>query len=128
MTIKMHEILSFPQFYNAIKDKKLPIQIAYKLSKLVKIIDENIQFYTDNMSKIIGAYAERDSEGKFVYTDDSRAAIKIQEDKVTICQEELAFLNEVEVDLGEINLTIEDFGSVDLTMAELQGILPLIGG
>ena len=59
MQVKMKEILGFSQFYEAIKDKKMPVKIAYKISRLTKDIQEHMNFYQENISKIINQYAEK---------------------------------------------------------------------
>ena len=43
---------------------KLPVFIAYKLMKLLKGLEEDVNFYRTKMSEIIDEYAEKDPNNR----------------------------------------------------------------
>ena len=43
--MKMYEALALQNFYTSVHDKKMPIKTAYKLSRLAKRAEEELQFY-----------------------------------------------------------------------------------
>ena len=50
--MQLKTILGFPNFYNVVKDQKMPIKTAYKLSRLAKSIETEIQFYQEKLREI----------------------------------------------------------------------------
>jgi hypothetical protein len=43
--MKMYEILAVQDFYPSIQNQKLPIKTAYKLTRLGRRIEEELDFY-----------------------------------------------------------------------------------
>ena len=44
----MYEILDFSKVYNSIKDEQMSIKSAYNLTKLIKKIEEENNFYNNS--------------------------------------------------------------------------------
>ena len=55
--MKMYEVLALQNFYASIQDKRMPIKTAYKLSRLAKRAEEEIQFYQKEFAHIVDEYA-----------------------------------------------------------------------
>lgn len=122
--MKMYEILALQNFYASVHDKKMPIKTAYKLSRLAKRAEEEIQFYQKEFTRIIDEYALKEN-GQLVYSDDM-TSIKIIPGKDDECANKIFELKELEVDLSQFEFTLDEFDSLELTLAEMSGILPLI--
>ena len=86
MKMKMYEIRAFENFYKEIKEKKMPLRVAYKLNKLFQETQKSTVFYDENLNKIIEKFGEKDEDGNFVPTKDG-TGIKIQENKINECSE-----------------------------------------
>lgn len=122
--MKLYEVLSLQGFYNTIKDKKLPIKTTYKLSKLMRRAEEESQFYSAEFAKIVNLYAKKEN-GELIYSQDG-TSIEIIPGKENECNEKILELQNLEVNLGEFSFELEEFEGVDVTLSEMQGILPLI--
>lgn len=122
--MKLYEVLSLQEFYNTIKDKKLPIKTTYKLSKLMRRVEEESQFYSAEFAKIVNLYAKKEN-GELIYSQDG-TSIEIIPGKENECNEKILELQNLEVNLGEFSFELEEFEGVDVTLFEMQGILPLI--
>ena len=122
--MKMYEVLALQNFYSSIHDKKLPIKTAYKLSRLAKRAEEENQFYQSQFQKIIDEYALKEN-GRLVYSED-KISIKIIPGKEDECVAKLAELRELEVDMQDFEFSIEEFENLELTIAQMSSILPLI--
>lgn len=122
--MKLYEVLSLQGFYNTIKDKKLPIKTTYKLSKLMRRAEEESQFYSAEFVKIVNLYAKKEN-GELVYSQDG-TSIEIIPGKENECNEKILELQNLEVDLSNFSFGLEEFEGVDITLSEMQGILPLI--
>ena len=125
MTIKLLEILRFENFYSKIKDKKLPVKTAYKLTKFFNKVDEEIKFYQTRIMEICEAYGERDKNNNFIPLEGG-AGIKVKEDKIKECQLEIQALSDLEVEVPQITVSLEELDGLELSIEELYPILPFI--
>lgn len=122
--MKMYEVLALQNFYTSVHDKKMPIKTAYKLSRLAKRAEEELQFYQKEFARIIDEYAMKEN-GQLIYSDDM-TSIKIISGKEDECNAKIVELKELEVDFSEFEFTLDEFNSLELTLAEMSSILPLI--
>lgn len=122
--MKMYEVLSLQEFYVAVKDKKLPLKTAYKLSRLMKRVEEEIQFYNQEFNKILDEYAKKENNN-FVFSKDG-TSIEIIPGKEEECNNKIIELKTLEVDLNNFSFTLDEFDGIDLTISEMSSLLPLI--
>jgi hypothetical protein len=122
--MKMYEFLALPNFYASIHEKKMPVKTAYKLSKLAKRAEEETQFYQSQFQKIIDEYALRE-DGQLVYSEDM-SSIKIIPGKEDECAQKIVELRELEVDIKDLTFSIDEFENLELTVAEMSALFPLI--
>lgn len=122
--MKMYEVLALQNFYASVQDKKMPIKTAYKLSRLARKAEEEVQFYQKEFGRIVNEYALKEN-GQLVYSDDM-TSIKIIPGKEDECNEKIIELKELEIDLAGIEFTIEELENLELTLAEMSAIFSLI--
>lgn len=122
--MKMYEVLALQNFYASVQDKKMPVKTAYKLSRLVRKAEEEVQFYQKEFARIVNEYALKEN-GQLVYSDDM-TSIKIIPGKEDECNEKIIELKELEIDLTGIEFTIEELENLELTLAEMSAIFSLI--
>jgi hypothetical protein len=125
MQLKMQDILGFTTFYETVKVQKLTMKTAYRLAQLAKIVDGELQFYREKLHAIVQEFGEMDEEGKPAVTDDGNG-IKLRPGTEDQCFNAMKELQELEVTLPDIKFHIEDFGNVELNMAEMTAILAFI--
>lgn len=122
--MKMYEVLSLQEFYVAVKDKKLPLKTAYKLSRLMKRVEEEIQFYNQEFNKILDEYAKKENNN-FVFSKDG-SSIEIIPGKEEECNNKIIELKTLEINLNDFSFTLDEFDGIDLTISEMSSLLPLI--
>lgn len=125
MNITIQSILNFSTFYEIMRTQKLPIKIAYKLSQLNKAITSELEFYREKFQEIVWNYGEIDENGQLVPTEDG-AGIKIKPGTESECYSAIQELQDLEITLPDIKFTLEDFSNIELTMTEIEPILPFI--
>lgn len=125
MTLQMNQILSFSQFHNTIQSAKLPIKTTYKLSRLAAAIEVESDFYREKFREILDTYCQKDEEGRIVSTEDG-AGYKVIEEKLAECNNAINELQTIEVELPNITFDISEFDGVELSIRELEGIMPFI--
>lgn len=119
MKLKMQDILSFTTFYEAVKDEKLAIKTAYRLTKLTKAIESELGFYREKLQAIINQYALLGESGKPVLTEDG-TGVKLRPETETDCYEAIYELQDIEVELPDIKFTFDEFEGTQLTIAQIN--------
>ena len=122
--MKMYEVLSLQEFYVTVKDKKLPLKTAYKLSRLMKRVEEELQFYNQEFNKILDEYAKKENNS-FVFSKDG-SSIEIIPGKEEECNNKIIELKTLEINLDDFSFTLDEFDGIDLTIAQMSSLLPLI--
>ena len=122
--MKMYEALALQNFYAIVQDKRMPIKTAYKLSRLAKRAEEEAQFYQAEFARIVDEYALKEN-GQIVYSDDM-SSIRIIPGREEECGAKITELRELDVDFSQFEFSIDEFDSLELTLAEMSSILPLI--
>lgn len=121
----MSQIVSFQKFYESIKNTKLPLKTAYKLSKLAAKINSELSFYQQKYSEIISEYGKRDENGNYIYSPDLNS-IEIVEGRQEECLQKIKELQNLEVDINEINFSISELDGLNLTVSEMDCLLPFV--
>lgn len=121
--MKMYEVLALQDFCVLTQDKKLPIKTTYKISRLNRRVEEELQFYQKEFMRIVNEYALKEN-GELVYSDDM-TSIKIIPGKEEECSNKIVELKDLDIDI-DIVFTIEELEGLDLTVSQMGSILPLI--
>lgn len=123
--MKMYQILECKRFYDTIKEKKMPLKVAYKFSKLLKRLEEEATFYREEFSKIINEFGEIDENGEYILTEDGQG-VRIKEGKLFECQEKMNELSEIEIVIDTIKFTLDELETLELNIAEVEWLMPFI--
>lgn len=125
MTLILSSLLSFPKFYDQIRKEKIPFALAYKLSKLKNDIDFHINFYQENLRKIVSECAQKDENGQMKTSSDGERVLLIPE-LTSECTRRIQELDNFEVTIPEYDLKIEDFDNITLELEYLEPIFPFL--
>lgn len=125
MKIRITEIIDFADFYGAVKDRKMSIATAYKLTKLANTITEEADFYREKLRQIIDEYSQKDEDGNYVPTEDN-SGVKVIEGKEEECAKAMYELQMLEVELPDIVFGIKEFEDVEITLDEFKLIAPFM--
>ena len=126
VNVTMNQIIAFRNVGDIFGDYKLPLKVAYKLNKLKKAVEVEGEFYTNKFQEIVNTYARKDENGQIVFSEDGNQ-ILIKEGMVEECNQALADLQELTVEIDNYNLTIDDFGEgVECTPEDLEALMPFL--
>lgn len=125
MTTNIQSILNYPQFQSLTTSIKLPIKTVYKISRLSKAIDQEIAFYQAKFREIAEEYCQKDENGNYVFTADGQS-LQIISGKEEECNQAMIDLYSLEVELPDITFVIDEFDGMELTVNDLNGIMPFI--
>lgn len=125
MTTTMSNIINFNVFYNEVRNAKIPLKLAFKLSNLTKAVNEKTEFYREELQKILKEYGEFDENGNIIPTDNGRG-IKVKPGTEVECMTKINELQSLEVELPDITFDIEEFGNIELTLDVFNIITPFL--
>lgn len=114
MTIK--RLIEAKRVIMPLIQEKLSPKLSYKLMKFVSKIDIEEDFYNKKVNELVDKYGVRDEENKLIHTD---TGVKIQEDKVSICNLELQEIENVEVDAPDITFTLDELSEIKLSVRDM---------
>lgn len=126
MKINFSKISQVKASCEQLKDIKMSIKTAYKLSKLSNLLDNEIAFYQEQYKKIIDLYAEKDENGNYKFIDENQRNIEIQSDKVKEASSAFEELQNLEVELPNIYFTLDEFEKIEITPEDISGIIDFI--
>lgn len=125
ITVKMQDILSFKEAVVDFKEKKLPLPGAYKMVKISNNLDKEVEFYQSKFQEILEKYAKKNDTGEYVFSEDGSQII-IQDDKIDECNSELEELLNLDVEIDNLDFSIENLGDIECTPEELEKIAPFM--
>ena len=100
---------------------KLPVFVAYKLMKFLKSLEEDVAFYRKKMSEIIDEFAEKDTNGQALQSQNG--GIIIQNGKADECNSKIKELEDMQVeDSGEIKFTLDELAPINFSINELLSL------
>lgn len=123
--MKMFEVIELSNLYNSIKDNKMPLKTAYKFTTLMRKAEIELKFYQSEFTKIVEEYGQKDEAGQYIFSEDGQS-ITILPGKEAECNERLLELRNLDVEVGDISFTIDELENFNLTIVELNCLMPLI--
>lgn len=123
--MKMFEVIELSNLYNSIKDNKMPLKTAYKFTTLMRKAETELKFYQSEFAKIVEEYGQKDEAGQYIFSEDGQS-ITILPGKESECNERLLELRNLDVEVDNISFTIDELENFNLTIAELNCLMPLI--
>ena len=125
MTLKMIDIINFNVFYDEVRTNKMPLKVAFKLSNLVKVINEKTDFYREEIQKILQEYGEFDENGNII-TINNGNGIKVKPGTEIECTAKINELQSLDVELPDITFDIEEFGDIEMALEIFNIITPFL--
>lgn len=122
--MKLYHVLALPRFYEPIVNNRLPFKTIYKLTRLAQRVEQEKTFYQEQIQKLIEEYGQKE-DGNLIYTEDG-SSVKIIEGKEEECNTKIFELNDLDIDLSEFSFSVEEFDGLELTMEQMDIIMPLI--
>ena len=123
--MKMYEIIELYNFYQTIKDTKMPLKTTYKFSRLMRQVEKDMDFYIEEFQKLIQAYAKTNEDGSYCFSPDGQS-IEIIDGKQAECNTKIMELRNLEIEIESVTFTLEELDSLNLSIAELGCLMPFI--
>lgn len=125
MTLKMHQIIDFPIFFQKVKAQKLSFKVSYKLMLLAQEVEKHINFYQETFRNLINEYGKKDENGNVMPTADGQGVL-LAEQTMDEAYQKLAELRELDVELPDTKFSPDDFDNIEISPEEMIIIMPFI--
>jgi len=118
--LKLGEIRLLIEGLRKIVDKPLPVKTAYRLSKIIRIVNDEFTDFETARGKLVRKHSKEGEE------EGSPAEVKVDPEKQQQFFEEFNTLlgEEIEIDINLISL--EDLGDISLTAADMFSLQKII--
>lgn len=125
MEIELIKAVNFSNFYEKIKNQKLPFNLAHSFFQLKKELDSHISFYYEKINEIIFEFGEKDEKGELIPTEDG-TGIKIKKEKSFLCQEKINELSNIKIEIKDYHFNTNDLSILEVSIEDLYDLIPLI--
>ena len=116
MTFTMNEAYAIVQFIKAHGKEKISLSAAFKLNKISALLEPDMTLFQEKYSEIVSRYGKFDEEGNLTELTGDGSAL----------QEELNALAAVQVEKPDIKLTLAELEGLNLTIDEVQALMPFV--
>lgn len=124
--MKIKNLILVKNSCDKIKNIKMPIKTAYKLSKLQRAIEEEMTFSQEEYKKIVDEYAERDETGNYKFLDEAKSNIQIKANCFKEAEQKMNELQNLEIELPGISFSFSEFENIEITPEEMSGLMDFI--
>lgn len=124
MKITYSQALSFQKFAKVVEHCKFPLRTAFRINTIRRGVEDHLNFYFEEISKLLEQYATKDINGKLEI--DEQGNYKIVPEKIQECNEKIVELLNFDFELEVPKLEIGDLETLEISMEEIEGILPFI--
>lgn len=122
--MKIIDCLNMQQTLTNIVNQKIAFSLAYKLSKLTKVVEDNLTYYYSSVRELLNEYGQKDENGELV--EDGADSIKLIPERANEFYDKISELQNVEIADTIPIFTIEEFDDkIELTTIEFNSIMPI---
>ena len=125
MEITMKDIINLAVPFNKLLGAQLPIKTAYKVAKIKKQIDGEVEVYEDFYKEALQKYGAKDKNGQPKISEDGTQYL-LEEGKEEEFKNRILEIQNIVVDLDEPKISIVEIESLNFAPMELVALLPLI--
>ena len=118
------EILNVVPVLQEIAKKSFPGATSFKIARLMRELDKEIQLFDKQRIEIAQEFGEKDASGQLVITEEGN--VKIIESKIEDCNEILKSISNTEIDINADKLSYSLIESAEFTPSQALSLEPII--
>lgn len=124
ITMTLNDIFNAVPALREISSKEFPGSVTFKIARLIRELDKEIQLFDEERSKIANKYGEKDENGNLVIQEGGN--IKILDNKIQDCNEELQALFNTQVEINANKLPVDIFDSIEMTPTQAMNLESIV--
>lgn len=125
MKLKMLQVLTMKSVFSKLVNERMPVRLAYKISKIVEAIDKESLFYQTELDKLIAEFSEKGEDGEYL-TDESGKTILIVPEHLEHVRGRIAELEDLDVDFPDQKIGLDELEKFNFTVLEFNSLIPIL--
>lgn len=125
MNIKARELENLNNTIQVLLPMQLKMPFAYKVACIAREVRENYSMINVMRQEILERYAKRDENGQ-VIIDQQNGMVTVEPEKIMETNKELDKLFSRDIELKCDKIKIDDIKDLDLTVGQLEALIPLV--
>ena len=125
MNIKARELENLNNTIQVLLPMQLKMPFSYKVACIAREVRENYSMINVMRQEILERYAKRDENGQ-VIIDQQNGMVTVEPEKVMETNKELDKLFSRDIELKCDKIKIDDIKDLDLTVGQLEALIPLV--
>ena len=122
--MKITDILNVVPVLQEMSDKSFPGATSFKIARLMRELDKEIQLFDKQRSEIAQEFGEKDASGQLVFTEEGN--VKIIESKIEECNAKLESIFNTEIEINADKLSYSASESADFTPSQALALEPIV--
>ncbi len=123
--MKLIDVVSARKVITTKATEKLEFGLAYKFAKLIKLTNDDEDFYNKHQRELLDQYCKRDDEGNVIPDENGR--YQFENDKISSLNKELKELADTEVEIPEsLRFTVEELKPIQFSIEQVLALGELI--
>ena len=125
MILKAREIKNLNDTIKILLPLQLKMPFAYEVACIAREVRENDMMISTMRQEIIERYAKRDENGRVIVNSEN-GTVDVDEEKIPELNKELDNLFNREIELESNKIKLNDIKDLDLTVGQIEALIPLI--
>lgn len=125
MILKAREIKNLNDTIQILLPLQLKMPFAYEVACIAREVRENDMMISTMRQEIIERYAKRDENGRVIVNSEN-GTVDVDEGKIPELNKELDSLFNREIELESNKIKLDDIKDLDLTVGQIEALIPLI--
>ena len=125
MILKAREIKNLNDTIQILLPLQLKMPFAYEVACIAREVRENDMMINTMRQEIIERYAKRDENGHVIVNSEN-GTVDVDEGKIPELNKELDGLFNREIELESNKIKLDDIKDLDLTVGQIEALIPLI--
>lgn len=124
ITMKITDILNVVPTLQEMANKSFPGATSFKIARLMRELDKEIQLFDKQRTEIAQEYGEKDASGQLVLTEEGN--VKIIESKIEECNEKLSSIFNTEIEINADKLSYSTIEGANFTPSQALSLEPIV--
>lgn len=124
ITMTLNDAFNAAPVLREISTKEFPGSTTFKIARLIRELDKELQLFDEERAKIAKKYGEKDENGFLILQENN--SIKVSPEKIQECNLELAALFNNEIEINAEKLSVKIFDDIEMTPTQAINLEAII--
>ena len=117
--VNLNDVLNATETFKIIMQQPVRGSIAFKIARLARELDKEMQTFNQEKQKLFDKYGEKDENGKLVIENN---IIKFPPENMQVINDELNALLDTELEINADKLSIDTLDQFELTPQQMMNV------